>query len=110
MTKDEARSILPGGKWHEVAMKWVDDPAAVLQYRSPNGDGVWRNQSDVGCGSLANDYDWRIKPQTLRYRVALMRVNKCVFPTIVTCGNQAESLAHNPGFERWATDWQEVEA
>lgn len=107
-TKDEVRSILPGGKWHEVAMKWVADDAAVLQWAQTTSKH-WYDQPPHAIDPFCDGYQWRIKPQVLRYRVALFHGNKGGYVNIAEREETAESWAKHPDFIRWLGDWQEAE-
>lgn len=105
MTRDELRSVLPGGKWHEVAMKWAADPAAVLQCWGISSQS-WL---DTKVPTFAIGKPYRIKPQVLRYRVALFHGNKGGYVNIAEREETAESWAKHPDFIRWLGDWQEAE-
>ena len=101
MTRDELRSVLPGGKHHDVAMKWVADDAAVLQ--ANHGDSEWH---ETNTPSFIVGREYRIKPQVLRYRVALMSYGLAFAST----NDSVTAIINNGNFERWLGDWQEVEA
>ena len=103
MTKDELRSVLPGGKWHEVAMKWAADDAAVLQVRDPLFNHKW---DSTDTAHFVGGCEYRIKPQVLRYRVALMSYGLAFAST----NDSVTAIINNGNFERWLGDWQEVEA
>jgi len=119
-TKDKVRSILPGGKWHEVAMKWVADDAAVLQciyehqlnlgyeWDTIDDDSSLRPFSASSCGKPVL---WRIKPQVLRYRVALWKASKNSphYLTVIEQQDIADAHEQSPLFVRWLGDWVEAE-
>jgi len=103
MTKEGLRAVMIGGKNHEVAKAWID--GAKVQHRAHSND-EWRNDPNTEHCGFHSSLEYRIKPKTLRYRVALM-TNGLGFATTdygvtahVTCAN----------FVRWLGDWQEVEA
>lgn len=105
MTRDELRSVLPGGKHHDVAMKWVADDAAVLQ--ANHGDSEWH---ETNTPSFIVGREYRIKPQVLRYRVAIMRnLNNTLYPSIADSDLAAETLSGCHHFVKWAGDWRETE-
>ncbi len=108
MTRDELRSVLPGGKWHEVAMKWAADPAAVLQCWGISSQS-WL---DTKVPTFAIGKPYRIKPQVLRYRVALLIDDGFVGGWSIThARNEAEAaqIESRLAFDRWLGDWQEAE-
>ena len=117
MTKSELRAVLPGGVHHEVAKVWAASDDAVLQCAFKGASrwdtvdkssAIYPFELSVGSGELA----WRIKPKTLRYRVALFS-GSC-FPGghsfgFAYSGSEAAAMALRAGFSRWVSDWQEVE-
>lgn len=89
---------------HAAVIKaWAD--GAEVQYKL--GD-EWKLLESKHPGWL-NDNEYRIKPQTIKYRVALMK-GKDYCHTLTADDfqdeNQIESI-HN--FSHWLTDWVEVE-
>ena len=110
-TKDEVRSILPGGKWHEVAMKWVADDAAVLQWAQTTSKH-WYDQPPHAIDPFCDGYQWRIKPQVLRYRVAKMQYQDISTKYLQSCFTEEGEriLSRYQAFRGWASDWIEVEA
>ena len=107
MTRDELRSVLPGGKWHEVAMKWAADPAAVLQCWGISSQS-WL---DTKVPTFAIGKPYRIKPQVLRYRVALWKASKSSpsYLTVIDQQDIADAHEQSPLFVRWLGGWQEAE-
>ena len=56
-------------------------------------------------------YEWRLKPATLRCRVALMRSSQGrLYSMIATTSGEAGDYEAGSDFIRWLVDWQEVEA
>jgi hypothetical protein len=55
------------------------------------------------------DYEWRVKPQTLRYRVALMKGDTGLTTSVVNSEVVATAYEEFNMFVRWLHDWQEVE-
>lgn len=101
---------------HDAILRaWLDGKA--IQYL-PTGTDVWLDIEPAASATktphLYTDgrAEYRIKPVTVRYRVALMSPTKigqkhyCF--TVETV--EAETLtATHKGFIRWLTDWTEVE-
>ena len=101
MTKDELINVLPGGKHHEVATAWAAGKGE-LQF-----DASYSEWETLGLvASFDRILDYRIKPQVVRYRVALMQTdNGCAYCHMTLSEEFTE--AHSD-FVRWATDWIEV--
>jgi hypothetical protein len=77
-----------------------------IQYR--RAGGLWK---DTGQPGFYTHYEYRVKPEVLRYRVALFAGPSRENPW--TAVAQSEDLAQkwekSISFVRWLTDWQEVE-
>ena len=101
MNKEQLRAIMLGGKHHAVAKAWAQSDDAVLQYLTMVGG--WCDKSP--STDIFVELEYRIKPKTLRYRVALMS-NGLGFAT-----NDYGVTAHitSANFVKWLGDWQEVE-
>ena len=88
--------------------KEIDAQAAgkVIQIRCA---GPWFDDSVPNFGNTSVEF--RIKPEMLRYRIALMRAPNGGQYT-VTADDEAEfEIADGlSGFVKWLGDWQEVEA
>lgn len=92
-----------------ILRAWLD--GSSIQYR-PAGTEVW---IDIDPASTATKTphlytdgraEYRVKPVTVRYRVALMRRGVLVTSTLLG----ERSLSENAEFVRWLTDWTEVQA
>ena len=110
MTKDELRAVLEGGKHHQVAQAWLASDEAVLQINY--GSSKW---DEIINPSFTDGYKYRIKPETLRYRVALCRFSSdrvsrlSLSTSSVNTLEAMESLEQTAWFVRWLGDWQEIE-
>lgn len=71
----------------------------------------WRNVTDNSYMNFNNpNIEWRIKPETLRYRVAYLEsVKDKNYAWMVTTDYQAKTLEESASFIKWLTDWTEVE-
>lgn len=111
MTRDELRAVLPGGVNHDAAMKWIADDKTALQCCDLPKDNWcdWQplnTNVDVFCA----DRKWRIKPKTLRYRVAVMRRDDGeVFLQTAYSESEEQNFAEHCRFIEWKTNTQEVE-
>lgn len=105
MTKDELRSVLPGGKNHEVATKWANDDKAVLQARCNPAESFY----DVRTPNFRPELEWRIKPEVLKYRVALMRNSSRPYINLAYTASDEMFVKASHAFVKWVSDWQEVE-
>ena len=102
---------------HDALIRdWLD--GRVIQYRPAGSTDLWRDMDAPDkVSKLPHFYsngptEYRRKPVTVRYRVALMNPLKigqrqhCFAVETV----EAETLtATHKGFVRWLTDWTEVE-
>lgn len=97
-----------------IAHKWqhlIDAQAAgkAVQMRSGNTwhDGWWVFNSP--------NAEYRLKPETIRVRVGLTRGGAFGNPPTVVvihsdgADSDAAALERDPSFDRWLTDWVEVE-
>lgn len=110
MLTQRDKNILPGGRDHETAMRLLNEPGAVLQWRDPRvSSSSWLYWCSLDSHPFSEHLEWRIKPKTMRYRVALLKTS-CNFWTIAA-DNQTEAacIESLEPFSRWLTDWQEVE-
>lgn len=102
-------------KWADVIKAWAD--GKPIQWRAallPSDDDRW---GDVTSSTKLPDFsakhcEWRIKPETVKYRRYLARVPACVVVAIVhqpyTNGTAEKSWGEQ--FIRWIDDeWQEEE-
>lgn len=102
---------------HDALIRdWLD--GHVIQYRPTGSDDPWLEMASAASARKMPHFytdgttEYRRKPVTVRYRVALMNPLKigqrqhCFAVETV----EAETLtATHKGFVRWLTDWTEVE-
>jgi hypothetical protein len=90
----------------EVVAAWA--AGAEIQSRRVGSYDAWQDQlAPVFIGDLS----WRVKPQTIRYRVGISRSEKngVIYAVFVDNAEDEEFEQSYPNFIRWLTDWQEVE-
>jgi len=79
-----------------------------IQYKSKRGLFDWRSDllSPMACSWDWFSYDYRVRPDTIKYRLALLKDK-----TIGTCRNKENLMywENRDDFVRWLTDWVEVE-
>ena len=88
---------------HAALIKaWAD--GAKIQYRE-HGDIPWKDTEPA----WVDRYQYRIKPKTMEYRLALM-VTFVGKKYVAVCNNPSDvgTVASNPYFLEWLGDWQEV--
>lgn len=89
----------------EVIKAWAD--GAEIQVKDP---ALNRWSPLTEHPRWYEDMEYRIKPKTIRYRVALLRYDD---GRVTTCNAETEvqekSLREWHEFVRWLTDWIEVE-
>jgi hypothetical protein len=86
---------------------------AQVQLRASDTD-QWNDwKSVVHFPSFNLYFQWRIKPPTLRYRVALMRSHSpegsYYAQSVQDRDHEVEHIEGSRYFVRWLHDWQEVE-
>lgn len=88
-------------KHAELIKKWADDTSLKIEFTYNNLD--WRYDVDPYWDELAK---YRIKPEVIRYRLALVKPN-----LIVAIDNTDQEITYknSPVFKKWLTDWVEVE-
>ena len=69
--------------------------------------GTWSDCSNTPRWFDGSEY--RVKPETVRYRVSLHQDFVGRFYTMVSDGDEEAEGNHGTQFIRWLTDWQEVE-
>ena len=85
----------------DLIKAWAD--GAEIQYKEmfmPTWSDTWDNKP-----GWCEDTEYRIKPKTIKYRVALFTDNSLA----VSSEADAKYWEENHWFKRWVTDWQEVE-
>jgi hypothetical protein len=89
----------------DMAIAWFNDTSLKLQYK--NHKNQW-----VDCltdGHFAPDIEYRIKPKSIIYRVALMADARGGRWTDTHEGADCDKAALGPNFIRWLGDEKEVE-
>ena len=86
----------------EVRKKFAD--GYDVEYREPGSDR-WIEQPNP---SFHEKFEWRVKPETVRYRLFLMRC-KDGEAIVGACNECSIDPILMPGFINWLGDWQEVE-
>ena len=101
MTSDdrEARK-----RFAKVVAAWAD--GAEIQSRRAGSGAAWQDQL---APVFIVGVSWRIKPQTIRYRVALMRAGEIRHLVVVHNDYLCDQQEKDSNFIRWITGWQEVE-
>ena len=91
-------------KHRDLIKAWADG-AVIEHYRVGFG---WEECSfNTPCWSQATNY--RIKPQIIKYRVALLKVGDVVYTNSYNDVAYAERCSKEKDFVKWLGDWQEVE-
>jgi hypothetical protein len=96
-------------RWAPIIHAWANGKAVQFKDTSSR----WLDANGLhGCApSFVPELEWRIKPEVVRYRVALFKTGSNFFYTLTT--DEAfndKKLEQRPSFVRWLGDWQEVEA
>lgn len=86
----------------ELIKAWAD--GAEIQFFDESTN-LWKDTEEPFWHC---DLKYRIKPQTIRYRVAIYKTNRFVTVTVDT-DSQEKEIESRGGFVFWLTDWIEVE-
>jgi hypothetical protein len=86
----------------EIIKKWADDTTVKIQIEV---EGIFMDSCLHDVINFPNE-TFRIKPETIRYRVLLNKDG-----TTITADNECEEKAYYNTFDfsRWLTDWIDVE-
>ena len=86
-------------KHAEVIKLWAD--GAQIQYKDAGMD-TWRDMQPYSWPGWFSVTQYRVKPETIRYRVALLGGGRI---TPVTTDTFAIVVQNSPRFKRWLTEW-----
>ena len=100
-------NVLPGGKYEAMALRLKNEPDAILECKT-HADFFWTNVDDPTF-PFADPYEWRIRRNALRYRVALMGSETAPYTVTVDTAAHAKHLERRMHFIKWLCEWQEVE-
>ena len=111
MLTQRDKNILPGGRDHETAMRALNEPDAVLQWRGTIGSGRWYDFEEADLVKpFACDLEWRIKPKTSRFLVCKWRtLTGSIDLGFARDDAHKKAWEGSRGFIEWIGDWQEVE-
>lgn len=92
-------------KYAEVIKAWADGVEIQFRYRA---NTIWHRTEQP---SFSVDYEWRVKPEPNKYRVALCKSLEDRNSYTYTAQNELEAnfLATQPYFVRWLADWVDYE-
>lgn len=88
----------------ELIKKWADDDSLQIECRSGKHDR-W----EICHPSWIDHFEYRIKPEVLRYRVALFISKDDKWLGFYDNAEAANSAEKIHSFIEWKTDWTEVE-
>jgi hypothetical protein len=95
----------------DVAIAWFNDPSINLQFKEPY-DEKWTDfHPAADCiPQFHCQWSYRIKPKTLKYRVALMRRGVNAWAVIYDGQDtELDSQPDHSDFARWVGPVQEIE-
>jgi len=104
---DSCNSCMPNLKPHKHAFfikAWADGLHVQKRY-------IYRPEwgEIAEYPSWTDEYEYRIKPKTIKYRNALMMGGKGFDGYVISCNQNPERIEQNEWFIKWLGDWQEVE-
>lgn len=88
----------------EVIKAWAD--GAEIQVKDP-ALNRWSPLTEHPC--WYEDMQYRVKPKTILYRVAIYKLTGGFATAAVNNAEQEQAIANAPCFIGWLTDWIEVE-
>lgn len=94
----------------ELVRAWLD--GKTIQFRER--DDIWLDMDGPDVATKMPHFyrhgtQYRIKPVTIRYRVAMMKVgNGGLFNRSASCLTDEREIERDEKFVRWITDWIEV--
>jgi hypothetical protein len=100
-------------KWASVIHAWKDGKVVQCVYA---GGSAWTDWNDAQFARATPEFnsihlEWRIKPEVVRYRVALCQLSTGLyFTNTADEPTRAGAIEQSSTFVRWIGDWQEVEA
>lgn len=97
-------------KYADVIKHWADGGEIQYKFNQPDGKFIWVDEKkpDFNTCDESPIIEFRIKPETLRYRVALMR--GATKHQIILFDSESQLLSSPYTFVKWLDDdWQEVE-
>lgn len=94
----------------EIIKAWAD--GIPIQIKNKYTNSKWKDCTDIhnstpffGCTGT----EFRIKPETIKYRVGLFCINTIHTVSITTDESTMKRWESLSSFVRWITDWIEVE-
>ena len=90
-------------KHADIIIAWEN--GAEVQFRE-TGDPYWTDNVDP---RWYEGFEYRIKPTTIRYRVAFFKDSHETWTSTAENENQSCMFEAYDTFDRWITDWIEVE-
>lgn len=95
MTPERAKELLP------IIQAFADGKTVQMQ----DGYNGWL---DLPSPTFQSNTTYRIKPDPIKYRLALFKYNGRTWVTVLNA-DESTSIEDYPQFNRWITDWIEVE-
>lgn len=87
----------------EVIKAWAD--GAVIQFFNP----FTRSWKDLNDPIWSDENQYRIKPQTIRYRVGVYACGEGLLIVTAETDKREKDIENWSGFKGWVSDWIEVE-
>lgn len=73
------------------------------------GSKIWSGGTVEVAPFLGHPFEYRVKPDTLRYRVGYAKSRHGLFALVAMNERETSSWETDPAFVKWIGDWQEAE-
>jgi hypothetical protein len=100
-------------KWYNEIVAWAE--GKTIQYKSRD-TSVWQDYTCSNTPSFNGEIQFRVKPNTVKYRLYLCNYTDDIvnYVRMVYCSNDENielknKIENNPTFDKWLTDWIEIE-
>lgn len=93
-------------KHYDQIVAWAG--GAAIQYLEQVNPPLW---CDISPPNWVFETEYRVKPEILRFRLALLKITYSTGDRFVVkiYYTESEELLKSSNFIRWLSDWQEVE-
>jgi hypothetical protein len=88
-------------KHRDLIIAWAN--GEIIELKNKYG---WDYVDDP---SWHEDVEYRIKPEVIRYRVAIFKSTEAIWCAVAHNEKQIEYFEETSFFKKWLTDWIEVE-
>jgi hypothetical protein len=106
-------------KWYNEIVAWAEGKTIQCRYNQykSRDTSVWKDYTYSNTPSFNGDLEFRVKPNTVKYRLYLDGLDGDIIDNIIMIVSSDDNLSEtvmkvesfNSTFIRWLTDWIELE-